>query len=109
MKYLIFDAAGMPESAINDAAATELPENALEVNDQQFERWFDLRLIENNVVISEPAPPPAPSQNDLILAQIKSLEAQQTPRRIREAVLAVDGGWLADLNTQIADLRAQLS
>lgn len=43
-----------------------------------------------------------------ILSQIATLEAQQTDRRIREAVAGTDGGWLANLNTQIAALRAQL-
>lgn len=41
-------------------------------------------------------------------AQIVSLEAQQTPRRIREAALGIDNGWLADLEAQIDALRAQL-
>jgi hypothetical protein len=41
--------------------------------------------------------------------QIAALEAQQTPRRIREALAGTDNGWLADLNAQIAALRAQIA
>tara|TARA_R100000365_G_C2748574_1_gene80564 strand:- start:11494 stop:11781 length:288 start_codon:yes stop_codon:yes gene_type:complete len=65
---------------------------------------------------SEPATPdeiaallPQPSSADLIKQKIATLEATVTPRRIREAVLGIDGGWLADLNEQIAALRAQLT
>lgn len=40
--------------------------------------------------------------------QIKMLEAKQTPRRMREAALGTDGGWLSNLNAQITTLRALL-
>lgn len=40
--------------------------------------------------------------------QIKALEQTVTERRIREAILGTDGGWLANTNSQIAALRAQL-
>ena len=45
-----------------------------------------------------------------ILAQIVALESQQTPRMLREAALGVNGGkeLLAEINTQIDTLRAQL-
>lgn len=48
-----------------------------------------------------------PARN--IRAEIAELEAQQTPRRIREAALTESGrDWLQSLETQIAALRAQL-
>jgi hypothetical protein len=40
-----------------------------------------------------------------IMTQILALEATQTPRRMRDAILGTDGGWLADLESQIAVLR----
>lgn len=43
-----------------------------------------------------------------IISQINALESQQTPRRIREAALGDDNGWLENLDTQIAALRSQL-
>lgn len=46
--------------------------------------------------------------NETILEQIDVLEAQQSDRRIREAVLGLDGGFLANLNSQIVALRAQI-
>lgn len=49
-----------------------------------------------------------PSANQLILNQITALEASVTDRRIREAVLGVDNGWLKNLNNQIATLRSSL-
>ncbi len=46
--------------------------------------------------------------NALILSQIDELEAGVTPRRMREAALGNDNGWLADLDKQIGKLRVQL-
>lgn len=40
--------------------------------------------------------------------QIIILEATATPRRIREATLGIDQGWLAALDAQIASLRDRL-
>lgn len=37
--------------------------------------------------------------------QIAELERQITPRRLREAVLGIDDGWLAGLEKQISKLR----
>lgn len=53
--------------------------------------------------------PVAASGNDLINSQIQALEATQTKRRMREALAGTDGGWLANLETQISALRAQLT
>ena len=45
--------------------------------------------------------------NNSILAQIHTLEATQTSRRIRDAL--VDSTWLKNLEVQIAALRAKLT
>lgn len=43
------------------------------------------------------------------LKQIAALEAQVTPRRMREATLTDDGKlWLTNIETQIAELRSKL-
>lgn len=42
------------------------------------------------------------------IEQIYSLERQITQRRIREAILGTDNGWLEDIESQIAALRSQL-
>lgn len=45
-----------------------------------------------------------------ILFEISNLEAQQTPRRIREAALSTEGyNWLENLDSQIVALRNELS
>lgn len=44
-----------------------------------------------------------------ILSEIQMLEAQQTPRRMREAALGTDGGWLATLDQEINALRDRLA
>jgi hypothetical protein len=60
-----------------------------------------------------PAAPAQPDPNAAIDAQIAALEAQQTPRRMRDpfspdAVTANAGrAWLRGLETEIAALRAQ--
>ena len=49
------------------------------------------------------------ANNAAVKAQIAELEAQQTPRRIREAALSAEGkSWLENLDSQITALRAQL-
>jgi hypothetical protein len=45
----------------------------------------------------------------LIKAKIAALEAAITPRRQREAILAIDTTWLADIEIQIGQLRQQLA
>lgn len=59
----------------------------------------------SNGVFAKPA---ETSASQPVLSQILALEAQVTQRRIREAVLGTDNGWLAELDAQIAALRAQL-
>lgn len=51
---------------------------------------------------------PMLTARDQVLAAITALEANVTQRRIREAVLGADDGWLANIDKQIAALRAKL-
>ncbi len=46
---------------------------------------------------------------DKIKTDIAALEATITPRRTREAILAIDTTWLADIELQIGQLRQQLA
>lgn len=48
------------------------------------------------------------AQNTAILQQITILEATITTRRMREAALGTDAGWMKALDTQIVTLRSQL-
>ena len=47
--------------------------------------------------------------NAQILAEIADLESTATPRRIREAALGTDDGWLLALDEQISELRKKLT
>lgn len=47
-------------------------------------------------------------RKQILLSQISVLENQVTQRRLREAVLGIDNGWLQNINKQISDLRVQL-
>jgi len=47
-------------------------------------------------------------QKAKIKADIAALEEKVTPRRTREAILAIDTVWLADIELQIQELRGQL-
>lgn len=44
-----------------------------------------------------------------IIEQIKELELLETPRRISEAILGLDNGWLSNNRSHITALREQLS
>lgn len=46
--------------------------------------------------------------HNVVIQQIAALEATITPRRMREAVLGTDNGWLANVEQQIDALRQQL-
>jgi hypothetical protein len=50
----------------------------------------------------------AQAEKNRILSDIYALEASVTPRRQREAILAIDTTWLADVELQIGQLRQQL-
>ena len=49
-----------------------------------------------------------PTFEEALLAQIIVLENEVTQRRLREAVLGTDNGWLAAKEAEIAAVRAQL-
>lgn len=64
-----------------------------------FDTWKDGAWVTNTVAAKDAS----------LLTQISDLEHQVTPRRIREAILGIDNGWLAQIEDQIEDLRVQLS
>lgn len=79
----------------------------------------DFGWVYANGVFTNPNPPPAPTANQIALAQIKNYESQQTDRMYREALAgstAVDpktgrtsAQQLVWLDQQIVTLRASLS
>jgi hypothetical protein len=94
-----------------DKSALRDPENdSLNIVDNQIASWSftnipiptaeDLAVCEAAVI--------AKQSKAAKLAQIAELEAQLTPRRIREAVLSGDNTFIAGIDAQIAAIRATL-
>lgn len=86
-----------------------IPEDAAPISS---EVWAELlqypglrKFIDGEVVVHTPLPP---SAQQIALGQILELEGQITSRRIREAILGTDNGWLAGIEEQISVLRGQL-
>ena|ERR1035437_8021261 len=104
MRYAIVDENGLIVNCVEwDGVSDWSPPEGCEAI-QSDEGSIGDSILEG--VLIQPDPPkPAPMT---LQDQISALEAQQTPRRIREATLGIDNGWLINLNTQISTLRAQL-
>lgn len=51
---------------------------------------------------------PTKSSKQIALEKILALESKVTDRRIREAILGIDNGWLKSINDEIVVLRTQL-
>ena len=83
------------------------PDNSLHCIDPEFAHMLPdgyIEIAEAEADAIRAALIPAPTVHD----QIAALESTITPRRIREAVLGSDSGWLANMAAQIVALRAQL-
>ena len=91
----------------------DAPSDAEQITDQRKDELFaDERQNKEIAPGPDGTPvaidPPPLTGDELIKRQIVVLESQQTPRRIREAALGIDNGWLAGIEAQIVVLRAQL-
>ena len=99
---------GFYDSGIHET----IPGDAVEISQEYHAELMQVQASGKVIDWSGDVPvavePQGPSPMELISAQIRLLESQQTDRRIREAVLGIDGGWLANLNAQIEELRAAL-
>lgn len=67
------------------------------VSDSNYVAWAESGGVATKIISA-----------DMLVLRIQILENSITQRRIREAVLATDGGWLAAVETQIDSLRQQL-
>lgn len=90
-----------------------MPADAVEITAEKHAALLDGQSLGKRITTdSEGRPvlsdPPAPTESQITLGKIAALEATVTDRRIREAVLGVDAGWLRALNDEIATLRARL-
>ncbi|TXH90357.1 MAG: hypothetical protein E6Q78_05300 [Rhodoferax sp.] len=59
-------------------------------------------------VTEHPDADPTPVAPPTLKEQIAILEASVTPRRLREAAIGIDNGWLASVDGQITALRGQI-
>lgn len=91
----------------------KIPEDAVEITEEEYAELLDGQS--SGKIISagnsgKPflSDPPGPTQSDLALTQIRDLESKITNRRLREAVLGIDEGWLAETNERILKLRLEL-
>jgi hypothetical protein len=68
----------------------------------------DVNRIGEIETVEYEVPEPIPlTVQQIKVQQIQSIESTITPRRIREATLGIDGGWLLDINNQIETIRNQ--
>lgn len=93
-------------------------ETVVEVSEEEFPVNSELRWVEcqkevkvgylfRNGDFVAPENNQTPTINPT-LAEIATLEAEITSRRIREAILGIDNGWLSDKEQEIKDLRKKL-
>jgi hypothetical protein len=69
--------------------------------------WIVLDL--NDEQLAEAQAQKIEDEKAKIKSDIAALESSVTPRRQREAILAIDTTWLADIEIQIGQLRQQLA
>lgn len=90
-----------------------IPADAIEITTEEHAALLDGQSA-GKIITADAAgapcliDPAALTPKQMTLAKIADLEASVTDRRIREAVLGMDGGWLKGLNDQVVALRGAL-
>lgn len=91
----------------------DMPSDVVQITQEQYEQLLAAQTEGKQIVPDSDGRPmaiePTLDPQAIIRAQIVALESQVTQRRLREAVLGLDNGWLADIDGQIAALRQQLT
>lgn len=107
-KYAKLNEIGLPV-AFYDDGVNKIPEGAIDISEADWMECLENQGRRKFVkgVLKEYTPPP-PTASEQALIDIRALEASITPRRIREAVLGTDNGWMADVEEQIEALRGNL-
>lgn len=90
-----------------------VPDGAVPVSDEDHAHLLEEQSRGKEISVGSDGRPmlidPAPMTSaQVALARITELESSVSDRRIREAILGIDDGWLANIEAQIAVLRAQL-
>lgn len=88
------------------------PDDAVEYDRSVFDSVVTNRPADQFMISNDGHPSliglPELTPNQIVLRQIAELEISISARRIREAVLGIDSGWLAGVNDKISVLREQL-
>ena len=86
-----------------------VPEDAVEISDELYHELLRGQSSGKQITAGPNGIPalsdPVITGVDIALGKILTIEASITPRRLREAVLGMDGGWLAEQNAKIQELR----
>ena len=104
--YAVVHGAGQPDyDKYTQTVQLGAPVEALPNHWEQT--WVVLQLNDEQLVLAQAQK--VEDEKAKIKADIAALEATITPRRTREAILAIDTVWLADVELQIGQLRQQLA
>jgi hypothetical protein len=101
----VFDAPQPDYDKYTQTIAQGVPVEALPNHWEQT--WIVLDLNAEQLVLAQAQK--IEDEKAKIKSDIAALEASVTPRRQREAILAIDTTWLADVELQIGQLRQQLA
>lgn len=102
---VVFDAPQPTYDKYTQTIAQGVPVEALPNHWEQT--WIVLDLNAEQLVLAQAQK--IEDEKAKIKSDIAALEDSVTPRRQREAILAIDTTWLADVELQIGQLRQQLA
>jgi hypothetical protein len=102
---VVFDAPQPTYDKYSETVQQGVPVETLKGHWEQT--WIVLDLNAEQLVLAQAQK--IEDEKAKIKSDIAALEASVTPRRQREAILAIDTTWLADVELQIGQLRQQLA
>jgi hypothetical protein len=102
---VVFDAPQPTYNKYTQTIAQGIPVETIKGHWEQT--WVVLDLNDEQLVLAQAQK--IEDEKAKIKAEIAKLEDSVTPRRQREAILAIDTTWLADVELQIGQLRQQLA
>jgi hypothetical protein len=98
---------------VKEISGDAIPEDAVEITEEEHAALL-VGQAAGKVISGDAEGRPilidqaAPSGQAVAMAAIMALEATVTQRRLRDAILGTDGGWLKDVEAKISVLRSKL-
>lgn len=91
----------------------KMPNDCIEISESLYKTLLLEQASGKAIAVGDSGIPkvedrPAPTSREVAIRKIAELESKITIRRLREAVLQTDGGWLNEIESQIKILRATL-